>query len=85
MFYLVCDCLETRTRLIEYLNKHGVQAVFHYHSLHKSPYFKSRHDGRPLPNSDRFADCVVRLPLYFEMTDEDVNCVATLILQYFHR
>ena len=85
MFYLVCDCLETRTGLIEYLKNHGVHAVFHYHSLHRSPYYTSRHDGRPLPNSDRFADCVVRLPLYFELSDEDVNYIAGLLLQYFRR
>jgi dTDP-4-amino-4,6-dideoxygalactose transaminase len=76
MFYLVCHSVDQRTRLISQLKDAGIHAVFHYLSLHDSPYFKEKHDGRPLPNSDHFSDCLVRLPLYFEMTDKQCDFVC---------
>ena len=49
MFYLVCNSLEERTGLIKHLKDNDIQAVFHYLSLHSSPYYKDKHDGRSLP------------------------------------
>ena len=80
-FYLVCRDLETRTRLIAHLKENGVLAVFHYLPLHSSPFFKDRHDGRALPNCDRYADTLVRLPLYYELSEEDARRVAELVLE----
>lgn len=79
-FYLVCRDLETRTRLIAHLKENGVLAVFHYLPLHSSPFFKDRHDGRALPNCDRYADTLVRLPLYYELTEENARRLAELVL-----
>lgn len=81
MFYLVMNNLEQRTHLIECLRSRGVNAVFHYLSLHGSPYYASRHDGRILPNSDRYTNCLVRLPLYFEMSSNEVDKVIDSVLQ----
>lgn len=81
MFYLVCPSLEVRTRLINGLKAHGVHAVFHYLSLHSSPYFADKHDGRSIPNSDRFSDCLVRLPLFYELTDEQCAYVYDKVIQ----
>lgn len=80
MFYLVARDLGQRSALIDALREQGIHAVFHYLSLHNSPYFKEQHDGRSLPNSDRFTDCLVRLPLYYEMSDADVDRVAQAVL-----
>lgn len=79
MFYLVCSSLETRTELIAKLKGEGILSVFHYLSLHSSPYYKGRHDGRELPNCDRFADCLVRLPLFYELTPQDVERICHAI------
>ena len=79
MFYLVCNSLEERTALIKYLRKNEVQAVFHYLSLHSSPYYQDKHDGRHLPNCDRFADCLVRLPMYYDLEEKDVERICGLI------
>lgn len=65
MFYLVFENLERRTKFIESLKKAGVHSVFHYLSLHKSSYYCEKHDGRRLPQCDRYADCLVRLPMFF--------------------
>jgi dTDP-4-amino-4,6-dideoxygalactose transaminase len=67
MFYLVCPNLEFRNNLIAKLKENNVMAVFHYQSLHKSPYFQNDHDGRELTNSDYLTDTLVRLPLFFEL------------------
>ena len=70
MFYLVCSSSSERDKLIDHCRQRGIHAVFHYQSLHKSPYYASRHDGRELPNADMYSDCLVRLPLFFEL---DIN------------
>ncbi|MDR9824364.1 hypothetical protein RCJ22_01940, partial [Vibrio sp. FNV 38] len=67
MFYLVFPDLERRTKFIADMKALGVQCVFHYLALHSSPFYADKHDGRALPNCDRFADCLVRLPLFFEL------------------
>jgi dTDP-4-amino-4,6-dideoxygalactose transaminase len=80
MFYLVCSSLQQRTALIAALRGHGIHAVFHYLPLHDSPYFKQKHDGRALPNCERFANCLMRLPFYYELSDADVDRVANTLI-----
>lgn len=72
MFYLVFDGLGRRTEFISFLRQRGILAVFHYLSLHSSPFYRDRHDGRQLPNCDRYADCLVRLPLFYELDESPV-------------
>lgn len=76
MFYLVCRSLEERTKLIAYLKETGITAVFHYLSLHLSDYYRSEQGTIPdLPNCDKFADRLVRLPMYYELEDENIKIV----------
>ena len=84
MFYLVLDSILTRTRLIEHLRASGVHAVFHYLSLHKSEYFHDKHDGRELPNSDRYSDCILRLPMFYELTDDELVRITDAIIRFFN-
>lgn len=84
MFYLVCRNLEERTALIKYLKEHDIQAVFHYLSLHSSEYYKDKHDGRDLPESDRYMDTLVRLPLFFDLEIEDVEKICITIKQFYN-
>ena len=67
MFYLVFPDLEKRTKFIGDMKARDVQCVFHYLALHASAFYAGKHDGRALPNCDRFADCLVRLPLFYEL------------------
>ncbi len=83
MFYLVCRSLNERTELIKHLKDNGILAVFHYLSLHGSQYYKNKHDGRQLPNCDRFADCLVRLPLFYELGKIDINRIVESIKMFF--
>ena len=80
MFYLVCDNVDDRTKFIQHLKDKGILSVFHYLSLHKSSYYEkysTRKSG--LPNSDIFSDCLVRLPLFYELTDEQVEYIINTI------
>ena len=83
MFYIVLPNLEARTALLTYLKTSGVGAVFHYLSLHSSAYYAPRHDGRALPNCDRYADCLVRLPLFYDLEIETVEHICELISTYY--
>ena len=73
MFYLVCNTPEEKDKLLHHLRSQGIAAVFHYLSLHKSPYYKKHYKGQELPNTDRYTDCLIRLPLFYELTDAQVN------------
>ena len=84
MFYIVCRSLDERSQLISCLKDNGIIAPFHYLSLHQSDYYKSVEKSIPeLPNCDLFADRLVRLPMYFELQDNEVLLVIEKI-KYFY-
>lgn len=83
MFYIVCQHLSQRTGLIEYLKQRSIMAPFHYLPLHSSSYYHERHDGRSLPNADRFSDCLLRLPFYYELSMSDVEYIAEELKNFF--
>ncbi len=83
MYFVVTADLETRTALIAALKEQNILPVFHYLSLHKSPYFEGKHDGRDLPHSDRYTECLLRLPFYYELTLEQVDLISDLIIAFF--
>jgi dTDP-4-amino-4,6-dideoxygalactose transaminase len=80
MFYLVCEDIGMRSKLISQLRVNGIYAVFHYLSLHKSDYYKSTYRGENLINSDHFAECLLRLPLFFELSDKDVKLIIECLI-----
>lgn len=67
MFYLICADETQRVRLIKHLRDREIHAVFHYLSLHKSPFYSAQHTGGELPQTDRYADSLLRLPLFYEL------------------
>ncbi len=83
MFYLLCHSLEDRSGLIDYLKRKECMAVFHYLSLHKSKYYSHLTGGEFLPECDRYADTLVRLPLFFELKMEEVKYVVDCIAEYY--
>ncbi|CAM3472131.1 dTDP-4-amino-4,6-dideoxygalactose transaminase [Paracidovorax anthurii] len=83
MFYVVCGDLKERSSLIDHLKSAGVHAVFHYQSLHRSPYYADRHDGRTLSHCDRYTDCLLRLPLFYELQEQQVEYIASLIHDFY--
>lgn len=81
MYYVLCLSLKVRTRLMDFLKNKGVQTTFHYLPLHSSKYYEDKHDGRELVNCDRYADTLMRLPLFYEETQEQAAQVAKLVLE----
>lgn len=87
MFYIVCRNLEERTSLIAHLKEAGIYAAFHYLSLHLSEYYQEHHEGEipELTYCDRFADCLVRLPMFYELKDEEVSAIINSIYDYYQK
>lgn len=83
MFYLVCKSLEVRQSLMNHLKENGINAVFHYLALHKSPYYINKHNGSVLTNSINFEERLLRLPFYFEIRDADIIYITEKIKEYF--
>jgi dTDP-4-amino-4,6-dideoxygalactose transaminase len=83
IFYLILGDSDTRDKLISLLRKNGILAVFHYLSLHDSMYYKDKHDGRALPWSDYYSNCLVRLPLYYELSSGEIKKICRLIRGFF--
>lgn len=85
MFYFVCRNLDERTKLLAYLKENGILAVFHYLSLHLSEYYKNHSDSIPtLPNCDHYADCLVRLPMFYELKNEEVELIINTMNNFYH-
>ena len=85
IFYLVCRTEDERTNLIDYLKEKQITTVFHYFSLHRSKYYTQHHQGEILflPMSDKYSDTLVRLPMYYELTLEEVDEVVSCIRKFF--
>jgi len=67
MFYILANDADSRALIISKLKEKGISAVFHYLSLHKSAYYADKHDGRDLPMTDYYSDCLIRLPMFYEL------------------
>ena len=85
MFYLVCRNLEERTGLIAFLKEKGIGAPFHYLSLHKSEFYEKNYGQyvKDLPLCDMYADCLVRMPMYYELELEQVDYIVKTIAEYY--
>jgi dTDP-4-amino-4,6-dideoxygalactose transaminase len=79
MFYMILPDDKARELFITKLREEGINAVFHYLSLHKSPYYFDKHDGRNLPLSDFYSDCLVRLPFYYDLSEMEQQKVIDVI------
>ncbi len=83
IFYILVENAKIRSNLIEYLKSNSILSVFHYLSLHTSPFFRNQHDGRELKNSDRYTDTLLRLPLYPDLSNQEIARIGYLIRDYF--
>lgn len=85
LFHFTVATREIRDQLLEYLKRHGIQAVFHYLPLHSSPFFREQYSGKPLSNTDRFSDCIVRLPFFYSLKSSQIRFIAGKINEFFGR
>jgi len=86
IFFVLTKDAKTAHDLLAYMKEKGVGAVFHYIPLHSSP--AGRKYGRTsgsLRNTEELADCLVRLPLFSDLTPERVDEVVGLVQRFFGR
>jgi dTDP-4-amino-4,6-dideoxygalactose transaminase len=82
MYYILLPNQTSRDQLMKYLNNNGIMAVFHYIPLHSSPMgLKIGCQAGSLPITEELSGRILRLPLYFEIPDDDkqrvINCINT--------
>ena len=86
MFYLKCKDLNERTTFISFMKEKGVQCVFHYIPLHSAP--AGLKYGR-FVGEDKYttkeSERLVRLPMYYGMTEEEQKAVIDSVLDFFER
>lgn len=87
MFYLLFPSLAARTDFIAKMRARDVLTVFHYLPLHSSDFYRTYREAhrpsgaaaeRALPNCDRYADTLVRLPLYCGLAPDQDKVLAAL-------
>ena len=84
MFYLLFNDLETRTKFINYLKENNIYAPFHYIPLHSSPAGKKYcRTGSSMDTTDKISDTLVRLPLFYDITDEQIKQVIETISNFW--
>jgi len=84
IFYFFCKNKDERNELIKHLKINNIQSSFHYSSLHKSIYFKNKYANIiSLPNAEHIEDTLIRLPLFFELTNSEINYITEKIIDFF--
>ena len=78
IFYLVCKNSDLRDKVIAELKKQDILAVFHYLGLHKSPFYKDLSE-KSLPNAENYSECLVRLPLYADLREEEIIRISQIV------
>jgi dTDP-4-amino-4,6-dideoxygalactose transaminase len=85
LFPIIARSPQERNDLIEFLLARGVHALFHYLPLNESPFYTRTHVASFLPNASSFAERLVRLPLFYELSQEQLLHVCSCIAEFFRR
>lgn len=83
LFYLTTRSAEERDRLLTHLLKNEIHAVFHYLTLHNSPYFRNQHDKRVLGNAERYASTLIRLPFFYSLQTSEIGYIYEVIQRFY--
>ena len=86
MYYIKCRSLDERTAFINFLKEKGVMAVFHYVPLHSAPAglkFGRFHGEDKYTTAD--SDRLVRLPMYYKLSEEDRNTVIEAVKEFYKK
>jgi dTDP-4-amino-4,6-dideoxygalactose transaminase len=83
MFYILAKDSKQRNEIIEFLKSLEIHAVFHYLSLHKSPFYEKKYEGADLKNTDFYSECLIRLSFFYELNQEMQELVINSLISYF--
>lgn len=81
MYYLCFENLSDRQFVIDQLKKLNIYTVSHYLSLHSSQYIKKENYEvyRKFPNSDYYTECLLRLPMFYELGNKDQQRIISAL------
>ena len=81
IFYVICSDIECRDELIQRLKLKGILAVFHYISLHDSPFYRLKYKDKDqdFSSSKKYTDCLLRLPLFYELDFKVIDQIRETI------
>lgn len=86
MFYILTTSESVRTALTEHLKSNGILAVFHYVPLHDSLMGRKLGlDKNELPVTQSVSERLLRLPLYCDLSDADVDFVCDSIIDFLRQ
>jgi dTDP-4-amino-4,6-dideoxygalactose transaminase len=83
LFYFMAASRQQRDQLIAFLLTKKIEAQFHYQCLHKSQFYLKDHPLASLPHAERFEACLVRLPLYADLTHSQVSWVCEQVNLFY--
>ncbi len=83
LFYIICRNFREREDLIDFLKKNGILAVFHYLPLHRSSFYRKNHGNRRLPHCDFYSRCLLRLPLFCNLSQSNIEYIIKKIKEFY--
>ena len=84
ILHIIAGSLEERTRLIDFLKKTGIWAVFHYVPLHSSPAgMKFGRTNGTMRVTDDISERLLRLPIFYEMKESELEWVVAKIKEFY--
>ena len=86
MYYILLENEKTRDQLMAFLKENGALSVFHYIPLHLSPVgIKMGYGPNDLPVTESISGRLLRLPFYFELTENEQKEILKLIFTFFNK
>lgn len=83
IFYFYTRSQAERDALIRFLAEENIAATFHYQPLHGSPYHTRQRPPESLPQAERAGQCLVRLPMYYDLQVAEQRQVIRALLQFY--
>ena len=74
-----------RSRFMERLSDYNIGYGLHFPACHLLKYVKSRFGATSLPETERAAEKILSLPLFPDMTDDDVDYVCGAVREILHK
>jgi dTDP-4-amino-4,6-dideoxygalactose transaminase len=87
LFAIICRNKDERDSLLSYLRNRAITSVFHYIPLHSSPAGERYGDtkGNKLSVTEHVSDCILRIPVYFDISTEEQSYIVHSIYEFFQR
>ncbi len=83
IFYLLFENKDNLFNLKKYLTTNNIMTTTHYIPLHQSEYYLKSNNPQTLLNAERFGNTLLRLPIFYSITDDDVQFIITKIINYY--